>query len=219
MQTYGSSTTTESGESSLNLKLKCQDDKVKRVTLQITGHLFISSATEIHGDDFLINDQPPDAIYSENAKYDSSSHIYNWNGQVRWDVHIPENKRCGDKVIATPSLAHGYGELNVDEIRTVYEDVKTCNLSSVSISPDTVRPTSTGDDSLTKATIGIALTSPAPSTGCVVNLRIEPVEGTGGHNHVGGRATHMGTVDQDSVVFAPGESLSPAPLHQPLLIA
>ncbi len=82
-----------------------------------------------------------------------------------------------------------------------------CSLGSVSISPSEVRPAKTGDDSLTKATIGIALTSPAPSSGCEVKLRIEPGEGTGGHSHDENRKAHTGKVEPDSILFVPGESI------------
>lgn len=82
-----------------------------------------------------------------------------------------------------------------------------CDLSSISISPSEVRPAKTGEESLTKAAIGIALAKPAPSYGCEIKLRIEPAEGTGGHSHDGNRKAHTGKVEPDSILFVPGESL------------
>jgi hypothetical protein len=89
----------------------------------------------------------------------------------------------------------------------VYKKQSSCNLSGLTISPSEIWPTRTEDGIFTQATIGIALTNPAPSSGCEVRLRIEPVEGSGGHNHVGNRTTHTGSVDPDSVIFVPGESI------------
>jgi hypothetical protein len=89
----------------------------------------------------------------------------------------------------------------------VYKKQSSCSLNGLTVSPSEVWPARTGEESLTKATIGIALASPAPSSGCDVRLRVEPVEGSGGHNHTGNRTAHTGAMEPNFALFIPGESI------------
>lgn len=85
--------------------------------------------------------------------------------------------------------------------------VSSCNLSGLTVSPSEVWPARTEDGIFTQATVGISLANPAPASGCEVRLRVEPVDGSGGHNHDGNRSAHTGTVDSNIVDFVPGESI------------
>lgn len=82
----------------------------------------------------------------------------------------------------------------------------SCGDIRMSVNPETVRPANAGQDNLTKSVMGIGLSKPAPSSGCDIRLRIEPVEGTGGHDHIGNRNSHIGSLSSNFVLFVEGET-------------
>jgi len=72
------------------------------------------------------------------------------------------------------------------------------------VSDDFVWPRGMGEKDQTM--VEVSLNEAAPSAGCAVELAVEPVEGTGGHVHEGGRPS--GTLDRN-VVFIPGGTMGP----------
>ncbi len=126
------------------------------------------------------------------------------SAELYW-LYLPGDYKVSLYAISCPKYTSGSYIYSDYLPFTVSE--RQCDLSSISISPSEVRPAKTGEESLTKATIGIALTKPAPSSGCEIKLRIEPVERTGGHSHDGNRKAHTGKVEPDFILFVPGESI------------
>ncbi|MBI4654013.1 MAG: hypothetical protein HY752_03355, partial [Nitrospirae bacterium] len=55
-----------------------------------------------------------------------------------------------------------------------------------------------------KANIVISSIKQAPPVGCVVNLKVQPVDYSGGHSHDGSRP--RGTVTPSSISFSEGET-------------
>lgn len=74
---------------------------------------------------------------------------------------------------------------NRDNNQNGQTDETCCNVS-VSVYPNAVWPQSAGSTQTT-ATITVSLINSAPSEGCTVNLSVEPVNLSGGHNHGGTR--------------------------------
>ncbi len=118
---------------------------------------------------------------------------------------IPINQQCGSTISLTPS-ATGFAEIDIYTINFV-ATATPCELGGITISPSEVWPARTEEGLSTTATIGINLVNPAPASGCEIRLKVEPVDGSGGHHHDGSRTAHTGAVEPNTVVFVPGESI------------
>ncbi len=121
----------------------------------------------------MINNIPP---YSISIQYDSyyyeNSKVYSWSGWLKWN--IPIYKKCGEKINITPSLTTGIVSATIDYVRAIDCEV------NVDVFPPEVMPKKTGNN---VAEVIIALAVAAPQGGQVVDLKVEPIEGSGGHSH------------------------------------
>jgi len=135
---------------------------------------------------------------------------FNGSGQsvsVEWDGKDSSGTIANEGTYAATLEAKTAGGSCVKTASTQVTVKSPCSISSLTISPSEVWPARTAEGLFTRATLGINLVNPAPSSGCVVRLRIEPAEGSGGHSHVGNRMGHAGVVEPALAVFVPGESI------------
>lgn len=106
---------------------------------------------------------------------------------------------CVGEVLPSPEICGNDKDENCDG--NVDEGCAVCEVS-VKVSPSEVWPQKTGS-STTTATVIVSTTKPVPPDGCTINLKVEPVENSGGHNHNGNRP--KGTLDHDTIII-PGST-------------
>lgn len=102
-----------SGESSLTLTIDCQEEKTVKI-LYIKAEGFIISETQPTGMEFLINGFSPSSVYPEDV-YQDFYKVYAWSGILKWK--IPIDKKCGENITITPSVAGGYGQVGIKSIK------------------------------------------------------------------------------------------------------
>ena len=187
----------KSGESSHTFTIDCQEDKTIKL-LYIKAEGFITSETQPTGMEFLINGFSPSSIYPEDI-YSDLNKVYVWSGVLKWK--IPIDKKCGENITITPSVANGYGQAVIKSIKATDCEV------NVDVFPSDVKPKKTGNN-ITAITISLA--DSAPQGGQFVDLTVEPIDGSGGHSHDGSRPKGEIT-DNDgnkinTIFFAEGET-------------
>lgn len=189
---------TQSGESALTLTIDCQEDKTVKL-LYIKAEGFIISEAQPTGMEFSINGFPPSSVYPEDSDYYDLYKVYLWSGVLKWK--IPIDKKCGENIIITPSVANGYSQVVVNSIRAIDCEVE------VDVFPPEVMPKKTGNN---VTDITITLADSAPQGGQFVDLTVEAIEGSGGHNHDGSRPKGEITDNDgnkiDTIFFAEGET-------------
>jgi hypothetical protein len=113
---------------------------------------------------------------------------------------------CQGEILPSPEICGNTIDENCDGNKD--EGCKTCEIS-VKVSPSAVwplipekqRPKGYSVDN-TRADVVITLTNPAPPDGCMINLKVEPVENSGGHSHNGNRP--KGTIDKAVIAMPAG---------------
>lgn len=77
-----------------------------------------------------------------------------------------------------------------------------CCEANIVLTPSEVRPRGTGGNN--EADVSFTLTKPAPPAGCTLQLSVEPVPQSGGHNHESGRPS--GALSDSMLLFSSGET-------------
>jgi hypothetical protein len=113
----------DSSDSSHTFVIDCDGERVVKLLRVETNEHGVTMTSEgpISGDEFKLNGHSPSEIvplyyyYYESSC--SSAFVYTWSGKAVWE--IPINKRCGDSITLTPSIATGHGSVSISDIKTI----------------------------------------------------------------------------------------------------